>query len=574
MRWIIPEVPDRPIRDLAGNLKISFLLARLLILRGLENPADANRFLSPSLGHLHDPFLMRDMRAAVNRIHRALARREKILIYGDYDVDGTTACVVLLTALRSLGALVEPHIPNRLTDGYGMRAEVIERAAQQGYGLVISVDTGVREHKALERARALGIDCIVTDHHLPGPQLPEAFAILNPRRADCNYPNKELAGAGVALKLVQALLGERLSEQTLKSYLKIVAIGSISDVVPLLGENRVIARFGLMSLAVSGAITPRTTPGRVGLCALLDAAGLAGRAVTSRDVAFRLAPRLNAAGRIGDARDIIALFTDSSPDVARQVAGRLEELNRERQRREEAVLAGIKAQMDARPGRANSFSLLFSGSGWHRGVIGIAAQRVVELYHRPALVASIEDGIAHGSGRSIPGFHLLDGLASCGELFSRFGGHAQAAGFSLPASRLGQLEEHFERYARSALVPDQLEPALHVDAQIGPEDLNWELAAQLEKMEPFGAGNLAPVLVADVDRLGAVRIVKEKHLKVKVRQNRFSYDAVGWGLAGKAALLGNARRLRVAFNLAVNDFQGVRNLQLVLKDARPIETAI
>lgn len=573
MRWIIPEVHDATVRDFARDLKIPPLLARLLVLRGLEDPTEASRFLDPSLEHLHDPFLMRDMRDAVNRIHQALASSEKILIYGDYDVDGTMASVVLLTALRSLGAHVEPHIPNRFTDGYGMRTGVIERAAQEGYTLIISVDTGIREHEALSRAHALGIDCIVTDHHLPGPQLPEAFAILNPRRTGCNYPDKNLAGVGVAFKLVQALLGERLSERALKSYLKIVAIGSIADVAPLLGENRIIARFGLMGLADSGAAAAGIAPGRAGLCALLQAAGLAGRAVTSRDVAFRLAPRLNAAGRMGDARDVITLFTDASPDMARQTAGRLEELNRERQRGEEAVLSSIKAQMNERPERAKRYSLVFSGSGWHRGVIGIAAQRVAELYHRPALVISVEGRIAHGSGRSIPGFHLLDGLTACGELLTRFGGHAQAAGFSLPTSRLGQLEEQLERYARSALLPDQLEPVLRADAEMSLADLNWDLAAQLEKMEPFGFGNPAPVFVADVDVLGGIRVLKEKHLKFKVRQNGLACDAVGWGLAEKAAALGKAQRLRVAFNLAVNDFQGMENLQLVLKDVQPIDAS-
>ncbi len=569
MRWIIPEVHDTVVCDLARELEIPPLWARLLVLRGIDEPGLAGRFLEPRLDHLHDPFLMQDMPAAARRLRQALASHEKVLIYGDYDVDGMMATVVLLTALRSLGAQVEAYIPNRFADGYGMRAAVIERVAQEGYTLVISVDTGVREHEALGRARALGIDCIVTDHHLPGPELPEACAILNPHRTDCNYPDKNLSGVGVAFKLAQAVLGERLSERALKSYLKVVAIGSIADVAPLLGENRTIARFGLGSLADSAA--PGTAPGRPGLSALLAVAGLTGRAVSAGDVAFRLAPRLNVAGRMDDARDVIALFTDASPDRARKTAERLDELNRQRQGAEESILTAVKAQMKARPEYSSRYSLVFSGAGWHRGVIGIVAQRVAELYHRPALVIAVEDGMAHGSGRSIPGFHLLDALTACGNLFNRFGGHAQAAGFSLPASRIVELEAELERTARSSLAPADLEPALRVDAEVSLADLSWDLAAQLNRMEPFGFGNPSPVFTAKVGLTGAPRLLKEKHLKLKVSQNGCSFDAVGWGLAERASMLTQTRSVRLAFNLAVNDFQGVRNLQLVLKDVQPVD---
>ena len=570
MRWIIPQVHDTVASELARELKISILWARLLVLRGIEDPDRAERFLEPRLDHLHDPFLMQGMPAAAGRLRKALAAREKILIYGDYDVDGTMATVVLLTALRSLGADVEAYIPNRFTDGYGMRTAVIEMIAQQGYSLVISVDTGVREHEALGRARALGIDCIVTDHHLPGPQLPEACAILNPHQTGCTYPDKNLSGVGVAFKLAQAMLGEGLSERVLKSYLKVVAIGTIADVAPLLGENRAIARFGLESLAGSASASAGSAPGRIGLSALLAVAGLSGRAVSASDVAFRLAPRLNAAGRMDDARDVIALFTDASPDRARTMAERLEELNRQRQDAEESILSAIKAQMQGRDGHAKRYSLVFSGSGWHRGVIGIVAQRVAELAHRPALVITEEDGVAHGSGRSIPGFHLLNALTACRELFNRFGGHAQAAGFSLPVSRVARLEEELECYARSALSPVDLEPMLRVDAEISLTDLNWDLASHLTRMEPFGTGNPAPVFAATVALSAAPRVLKEKHLKLKVSQGDRAFDAVGWGLAEKAPALAKAGNLRVAFSLAVNDFQGVKDLQLVLKDVQPL----
>lgn len=572
MRWILRETNAEAINKLSCELGIPLLLARLLVLRGLSDPAQADRFLQPRLEHLHDPFLMQDMSAAVARLEKAISAKEKILIYGDYDVDGTMAVVVLLTALKSLGAQVEAHIPHRLTDGYGMRATVIEQAAQDSCRVIVSVDTGIREHEVLSRARALGIDCIVTDHHLPGPALPEACAVLNPHRPDCSYPDKNLSGVGVAFKLVQALLGPKLSRRTTRSYLKITAIGSIADVVPLTGENRVIAHYGLAGL--SEAATPAVTvsAGRAGLAALLSAAGLEGRKISTGDVAFRLAPRLNAAGRMESARDVIDLFTGSGAAGAQEIAGRLETLNRSRQQTEEAILSEIKARMLAEPQRSSRYSLVFSGENWHRGVIGIAAQRVVDLFYRPALVMAVENGTAYGSGRSIPGFHLLDALTQSKDLFERFGGHAQAAGFSLPSSRVGELEQAFETCARSVLPPAALEPALRVDAEVRLEDLTWELYGQLKKLEPSGCGNPQPVFKARIQLKGLPRVLKEKHLKIRVAQEKVTFDAVGWGMAEKAAELTGHTAAEVAFTLNENDFQGNQELQLVLKDVRPVDS--
>ncbi len=569
MRWIFRDAEEAVVCKLAEELQVPPLWARLLVLRGVSSAEQSERFLEPRLAHLHDPFLMRGMAAAVQRLRQALRNGEKILIYGDYDVDGTMASVVLLTALRKLGAHVEAYVPNRFTDGYGMRAAAIEQAAAQGFKLVVSVDTGIREHEALGRARELGIDCIVTDHHLPGPELPPACALLNPHQRGCTYPEKNLTGAAVAFKLAQALLGERLSEQVLKSYLKIVTIGCIADVAPLVGENRTIARFGLDGLTESAAKPSGVSAGRAGLSALLVGAGLSGKVVSSADVAFRLAPRLNAAGRMDDARHVIDLFEAASRADAQKVAGRLEALNRERRQTEELIRAGIEAQMKAQPERLGRYSLVFSGEGWHRGVIGIAAQRAVELYHRPVLVIAVEDSCAHGSGRSIPGFHLFDALSTCQRLFSRFGGHDQAAGFSLPASRVNELEAAFERAARTVLTPSDLEPTLRVDAEVSVSDLTWALAAHLEKMEPFGYGNPAPVFAANLEVAGSPRVLKEKHLRIRVKQGGASLAATGWRLAGKAALLKTNQRFEAAFTFGVTEFQGERELHLTLKDARP-----
>ena len=498
------------------------------------------------------------MREAVERLRHAIAQHEKILIYGDYDVDGTMAVVVLLMALRTLGAEVEAYIPHRLTDGYGMRAPVIEEAAARGFRVVISVDTGIREHAVLARAHELGIDCIVTDHHLPDGHLPPACAILNPRRPDCDYPEKSLAGVGVAFKLAQALLGERLTQRLLQSYLKVVAIGTIADVVPLLGENRVIARFGLEGLR---------QPAQSGLGALVEVAGLAGKEISAGDVAFRLAPRLNAAGRMEDARDVIDLLT--LPDAARtrEIAERLDRLNRERQRVESEILREIFADLERRTDLPGRYTLVLAGPGWHRGVIGIVAQRVVERYHRPALVIGVEDGVGVGSGRTIKQFHLLDALTAVGDLFDRFGGHAQAAGFALPAERLPELERRFEERARAVLEPRDLEPVLHVDAEVSLAEMDWPLYQELAELQPFGMGNPTPVFGACGLRLVSTpRLLQEKHLKLRVGQGPRTLDAIGWGWAARIPAPAVGQQVDLAFTLEQNNYHDMASLQLVIKD--------
>jgi len=553
-------VDDDAVARLCRELDIPSIIARLLVLRGVTNPESAHRFLNPALHQLHDPFLLADMKPAVARLRRALEQGEKILIYGDYDADGTMAVVILLTALRGLGGQVEAFIPHRLSDGYGMRAGVVEEAAAKGFRVVISVDTGIREHEALTRARELGLDCIVTDHHLPDGHLPPACAILNPQRVDCGYPEKLLAGVGVAFKLVQALLGERLSGRVLKSYLKVVAIGTIADVVPLMGENRVIARFGLEELR---------QPSQAGLQALLEVSGLEGRKISAGDVAFRLGPRLNAAGRMENARDVIDLLTCPDLEKAREIAARLESLNRDRQRVEEEILREITEVMDRHPDKRDRYSLVLAGEGWHRGVIGIVAQRVVERYHRPALVIGLGDGLGVGSGRSIRAFHLLDAVTNLQDLFVRFGGHAMAAGFALPSARIAELETRFEGYARAMLKPLDLEPVLRVDAEVSGADIDWTLFEALETLAPFGCGNPTPVLAArDLRLLLSPRIVQEKHLKLRVACGSKPLDAIGWGMAERGATLAPGQALDMAFTLDQNVFQDVRRLQLVVSEIR------
>lgn len=543
MRWISKPVDSVKARVLASalsqcGLKVGApslpVLADLLLRRGIEDPEAAQRFLLPELSHLHDPMAMKGMVAAMDRLEAAVERKEKVLIYGDYDVDGTTAIVILKTAIELCGGLADFHVPHRIREGYGMRDEVIERAAADGVRLIISVDTGIRAFDAAETARRTGVDLIVTDHHLPGSDgVPQALAVVNPNQEGCDYPCKDLCGAGVAFKLAQALMQRRLDRKDqsrlLMSFMKVVAIATIADSVPLLGENRVFARLGLEGLR---------SPVNTGLKALLEVAKLGdGRALSATEVAFRLAPRLNAAGRMDVARDVVDLFSVKEIERAREIAGRLDKLNAERQEEERRILDEIDRRITDEPALREGYCVVVDGDGWHRGVIGIAATRVVEKYGRPALVLSREGEEAHGSGRSIPAFHLLDALESCHELFSRYGGHAHAAGFALPSANVPALRERLDVYARARLTLADFEPQLEFDATLPLEDVTPELFQALRLLEPFGMENPEPVFVARAVRLMAPpQAVKDKHVRLRVAPPALEKVALNQQRAGEPAL--------------------------------------
>ncbi len=578
MRWKIRTAESAVVSPLAAELKLPEPVARLLVLRGIRQPEAAQHFLSPSLSHLHSPYLMRGMRQAVERLHAAIAHQEKILVYGDYDADGTMAVVVLLTAISMCGGSADFHVPHRIRDGYGMKDEVIEQAAAQGVRLIISVDTGIRAFAAAETARRAGVDLIVTDHHLPQAEgVPDALAVLNPNQPRCEYPDKLLCGAGGAFKLAQALLEKSLPDRRdmarlLTSFLKVVAIATIADAVPLTGENRVFAKLGLDGLR---------SPKNAGLQALLDAAQLGygdkpgARKFTAGDVAFRLAPRLNAAGRMDVAQAVIELFTSKDQDRARELAERLNKLNSDRQEEEKRIMAAIEARLEKTPELREAFCMVVDGDGWHRGVIGITATRVVERYHRPALVLTRDGDEAHGSGRSIPEFHLLNALESCPELFTRFGGHAHAVGFALPASKICELRTSMDAYARTKLTPADLEPLLEIDGEVGLDKVTPELFAAVRQLEPFGMGNPEPVFAArGVRLLMPPRLLKEAHVKMKFApaQNNGKFvrglEAVGWRMAERLQqehlLAGDS--LDIAFTLDHNDHPEFGGLQLCLSE--------
>src|SRR3984893_9643401 len=493
----------------------SSILASLLLRRGITDADSALRFLAPSLSHLHPPEQMSGLRVAVERMAAAIERKEPILIYGDYDVDGTMAVIILKAAIELCGGNADFHVPHRIREGYDLRDEVIERAAAAGIRLIISVDMGIRAFAPAQTAHRLGVDLIVTDHHLPGPDgVPSAFAVLNPNQAGCEYPSKQLCGAGVAFKLAQGLIERRLDgkdqSRLLTSFMKVVAIATIADAVPLTGENRVFAKLGLEALRT--AVNP-------GLKSLLEVAQISPRrAPTSTEVGFRIAPRINAAGRMDIARDVIELFSVKDVVRARELAAKLDKLNSERQDEERRILEQVDARFREDSALSDAYCIVLDGEGWHRGVIGITATRVVERYHRPTLVISRDGDQAFGSGRSIRAFHLLEAIESCRDLFTRYGGHAHACGFAMPAANVPQLRGHLDAFARARLTPADFEPALDFDAELALEQVTPELFQALHMLEPFGVGNPEPVFVARAVRLTAPpRILKEKHVKLKLR---------------------------------------------------------
>ena len=571
-RWLIPEGNAQEAEALAAALGIRLPAARVLLARELGDPDAARRFLQPSLADLHPPGSLRGMSEAVERLRRAISGGEQILIYGDYDVDGTTSVVILKKAIEMAGGAASFFVPHRLRDGYGMRADVVEKAAVEGIKLIVSVDTGIRAAEVVRRANELSIDVIITDHHLPEAELPPALAVLNPNRPDCAYPDKNLCGVGVAFKLVQALLAsldwppDKLRRVT-ASFLKLVAIGTVADVVPLMGENRIIVKHGLSGL---GDVR------NPGLRALLDVAGFSGgRVPSSTSVAFRIAPRINAAGRMDTANAVIEMFLTGDPQRARALAEQLHTLNGERQQAEAEVTLQIVEECARVPVDDGQRALVFAADNWHRGVLGIVAARLVERFHRPVFVLSRdpEDGRAQGSGRSIRPFHLLEALEAMPELFERFGGHRQAAGVTLASDKVDLFRARFTEYAAARLTLEDLAPQVEFDAVLEFREIDERSVAEVFSLAPFGCGNPAPLFAAlNVEVAGPPAVLKEKHLRVMLRQNGRTLVLKAWNFAERAAELQAGARVDVAFTLEDDSYAAARGLPAwgaVLRDVRP-----
>jgi len=567
-RWDLEPCDDPAADRLAAALGIAPVVARLLCQRGLGDPEVARRFLNPALDQLHDPLRLADMRVAVDRIMAAIERRERIAIHGDYDVDGVTSTVILRRALELLGADVVHFIPERLKDGYGLQPAAIDRLHADGVAVVVSVDCGIRGLDAARRARELGLDLIITDHHEPDVELPPALAVINPKRHDCNYPDKYLAGVGVALKLVQALCRRADREAWLPGFIKVAAIGTLADVVPLIGENRVIAKVGLDLLSRG--------PHKIGLRSLLDISGLAGKTIDSYHISFMVAPRVNAAGRMSTpdlATRLLLAADEAMAEEVRQLAMTLDGENLKRQEEEAEILAAAKKIVQSDPDIGARSVLVVAAEGWHRGVIGIVASKLVDTFHRPAIVLSVEDDVAHGSCRSIPKFDMLGALERCAHLFIRFGGHRQAAGLAIDASRIKELRLAVNAVADETLDPTDLMPRLRIDGGLTFRGITGDVACGVASLAPFGAGNPRPVFAARrVEIIDGPRMLKERHLKMALKQEGRIFRAIAWRAAERHEYLAEHKTaIDVAFSLEQNQYNGETFVELTLEDLRRSE---
>ncbi|MBI5199260.1 MAG: single-stranded-DNA-specific exonuclease RecJ [Nitrospirae bacterium] len=577
-RWFIPRINHGLAKSLSDGTSLSFILSQILINRRIETPEEAMSFLSPSLDNLLDPFLMNDMEKAAIRIKAAIENREKILIYGDYDVDGITGTALLLSILSRLNANVTYYIPHRLKEGYGLNVETIKRLKTQDSGLklIVTVDCGTSSFEEVNLAKSLGIDVIITDHHIPPAthRLPEAYAILNPNREDSAYPFRDLAGVGVVFKLCQALTSDFRLQTPDSRLLDLVALGTIADIVSLTGENRILVKAGLETL---------TREERTGIKILKKVSGFEGRSVSSGIVSFCLAPRINAAGRIGDAGLGVRLLLTQSESEAFEISETLDRLNRERQEIEEKILhealeklgiprpESIKTRGYQFPN--HDYSIILASPEWHIGVLGIVASRLTELFYRPAFLFCLKDNIAKGSARSIPNFHLHEGLTECSDLLSSFGGHEFAAGLSMKEDNLENFRMKINEIIKNRLGEEDLIPRLRIDAKVDFRDINFNLINELGSLSPFGLGNPEPVLGAKTVEVLYPRIVGDNHLKVKLRQDRAVLDGIGFDMGsllnGEGVKIREGEKIDIAFTPSINEWEGGKTLQLEIKAIRP-----
>jgi len=563
-RWIVRRQDAQQAASLARVLGVSPILAALLITRGYDNESSARSFLTPGHNQIHEPYFMLGMREAVVRLETAIDNGEPILIYGDYDVDGTTGTAVLLRALKLLGARTGFHVPHRFTEGYGIQQPALEKALNEGYKLVVSVDCGIRAHEPLYWARDNGLDVIITDHHLPDENegAPPAFAVLNPNQAGCPYPDKNLAGVGVAFKLVHALFRERGREGQVEGFMKVVAIGTVADVAKLVGENRTIVTLGLKDLAKAS---------NPGLRALIEVAGCGdGKGMTAYDLGFRLGPRINAAGRMDAARAVVELFDTRDSNEARRLALHLDTRNEERKAvQQEIINLAVSELADGNKG--GTHVAVIAGEGWHRGVIGIAASKIAERINRPCVVFSIDGELAHGSGRSIAAYHLLDGLTACADLFEKFGGHSHAAGITIKPDRIDILRKRLNEHAASCLSDEDLEHSVAIDMELTADQITFQMARELQSLEPYGAGNPPPVFMTKNLRcLSEPTVIKDRHLKMRLAgSNNRPTEAIWWNCIEPDEPTPQVQgSIEVAYTIETTVWKDEFKLQLNVQDLR------
>jgi len=563
LKWVLQnDYNYEVINSLAEQLNVPKIITKILINRGIDDYKKAATFLKSDLFDLHDPFLLPDMEKAVERISRAIKNKENILIYGDYDVDGITAVSMMFLLFKALGSDVSFYIPNRMLEGYGISQKGINDAHQNGVSLIITVDCGITATEEIVYANSLGIDIIVSDHHEPGPSLPPAYAILDPKCKNSKYPFYELAGVGVAYKLAQALIrGLNLDEKLIHQFIDLVAIGSTADIVPLVDENRILVREGLRNI---------NSTERHGLKALLETSGIRNKQIKTGQIVFNIAPRINAVGRMGNAERAVRLLTTTNSQQAKNIAAILESENRIRKNIDDLTFKEAQEMVDTHYNPSELSILVLDMDGWHPGVIGIVASRIVEKYYRPTIMITTEDGIGKGSARSIPGFDVFFALKQCKDLMIAFGGHKYAAGLTIEKDQIETLRKRINEIAQNTLTDDLLIPKLQIDCEIQLNEINNQLLQLLKLMAPFGPQNMRPVfLTKNLQVVGTPSIVGKNHLKFKVRQHNVIIDVIGFNLSDKLYRISpGEKNLDLVYVIEENEFQGRTTLQLRIKDLR------
>ncbi|MCZ6633149.1 MAG: single-stranded-DNA-specific exonuclease RecJ [bacterium] len=561
-RWVFAQRPDTEhLESTKQALGVPTALAKILINRNLSDVEQAKAFLYPSLDHLIDPFQMADMEAAVDRIWEAVDAGEKIMVHGDYDVDGVTGTSLLVRAFQALGADVDFYIPNRLEDGYGISKRGIEEGVRRGIRLLVSVDCGITAVQEAEYARKKGLDVIITDHHQPGT-LPNALAVVNPKRQDCDYPFKELSGVALAFKLAYAVYQKRdVDRAPVLDNLDLVALGCAADIVPLVGENRVLVTYGLERMHQTE---------NLGLRALLENLGLKGGQLTTEKLIFVLAPRINALGRMGSAMEAVTLLTTSDKEEAERIALMLEKKNQMRRRIDERMLREALKQVEIHVHPDKDRAVVLASEDWHPGVIGIVATRIAEKVHLPTVMISVDGKSSKGSGRSIPGFDLYAALSRCQDHLVAFGGHKYAAGLTIEPKQIEAFRDVFLEVAKEMMVPDDLVPKLYIEGEILLNQINRRLVDVLNRFAPFGAQNTRPVMVSrNVEVVGAPSIVGKNHLKFKARQSDQVFDCIGFNLGHLIyRLTPGEANLDMAYMIEENEWRGRKGIQLRIKDLR------
>ena len=566
-KWVIKEKGDIVITEqLAKSLEIDNRLANLLVQRGIHAPDEAHSFFAPDLSGLHDPFLMKDMNIAVDRISSAIGRNEKILIYGDYDVDGTTSVALVYSFFRNIYSNLDYYIPDRYEEGYGISYKGIDWAVENNYSLIIALDCGIKAVEKIDYATGKGVEFIICDHHLPDEKIPDATAVLDPKRVDCNYPYKELSGCGVGFKLVQAYsIINDIPFSVLIPYLDLVAVSIASDIVPVTGENRILAYYGLKQL--------NENPG-TGLKAIITEAGMGGKKIRIGDIVFKIGPRINAAGRIESGKRSVELLTAEDSSLAFEMSKKINDFNIERRKIDQNITQEALQMISSDPKLENTKSTVVFDPGWHKGVIGIVASRLTETYYRPTVVLTESNGLATGSARSVLGFDLYKAISACSDLLENFGGHMYAAGLTMKKENIPLFMQRFEEVVSNTILDDQLIPRIELDMEFNLEDITVELYNILDKFQPFGPGNMAPLFVSrDVCDSGKGRAVglTGEHLKLELIKKGESVKvvpAIAFRLSNHLSHIKEGKPFDVCYSIEMNEFRGESNLQLNVKDIK------